>query len=65
MPGMHLRRQGDVRHCQGTLLADWTAVATDGSERGNGTNVFVLRADGLIESVTGFWAPPKPKPSGT
>ncbi len=59
MPGLHLRRRGDVRHCQGTLLVDWVAVGTDGSERGSGTNVFVLRADGLIESVTGFWAPPK------
>ena len=65
MPGLHLRRQGDIRHCQGTLLVDWAAVAADGSERGSGTNVFALRADGLIESVTGFWAPPKPKPTGT
>jgi uncharacterized protein YndB with AHSA1/START domain len=60
MPGMRLRRAGDVRHCQGTLLVDWVAVGPDGSERGSGTNVFVLQPDGLIESVTGFWAVPQP-----
>jgi hypothetical protein len=56
MPGFRLRRAGDVRHCQGTLLADWVAVAPDGQERARGTNVFALDADGRIESVTGFWA---------
>ncbi len=25
MPGMRLERDGDVRHCQGTVLADWIA----------------------------------------
>ncbi len=55
MPGLHLRRQGDVRHCQGTLLVDWVAVGTDGSQRGAGTSVFVLQADGKVDSVTGFW----------
>ena len=56
MPGLQLRRQGDVRHCQGTLLVDWVAVGTDGTQRGAGTNVFVLQADGKVDSVTGFWA---------
>src|SRR6185436_2683682 len=55
MPGMRLTRSGDARHCQGTVLADWTAAGPDGQPRGRGTNVFVLGADGLIESVTGFW----------
>ena len=55
MPGFSLRRSGDVRHCQGTVLADWVAVGADGQERGRGTNVFTLDADGRIESVTGFW----------
>jgi len=55
MPGMRLARSGDARHCQGTVLADWTAAGPDGQPRGRGTNVFVLGADGLIESVTGFW----------
>src|SRR6185295_9079339 len=55
MPGFRLRRAGDVRHCQGTVLAEWVAVAPDGQERARGTNVFALDADGRIESVTGFW----------
>ena len=59
MPGMRLEREGDIRHCQGTVLADWVARATDGSERGRGTNVFALDHTGRIESVTGFWNPPK------
>jgi len=55
MPGLQLRRQGEVRHCQGTLLVDWVADAIDGTERGAGSNVFVLQADGKVDSVTGFW----------
>jgi uncharacterized protein YndB with AHSA1/START domain len=55
MPGMRLQRTGDTRHCQGTVLADWTAIGPDGGARGKGTNVFTLAADGRIESVTGFW----------
>ena len=31
MPGMRLEREGDVRHCQGTVLADWVARAADGT----------------------------------
>ncbi len=58
MPGLRLQRVGAVRHCQGTALGDWVAIAADGEERGRGTNVFVLDADGRIEAVTGFWAPP-------
>ena len=55
MPGMRLTRDGDVRQCQGTVLAAWTATGPDGKERGRGMNVFSLRPDGLIESVVGFW----------
>jgi uncharacterized protein YndB with AHSA1/START domain len=55
MPGMTLRRDGDVRHCQGMVLADWVASSAEGQERGRGTSVFILDADGRIESVTGFW----------
>lgn len=62
MPDMHLTRRGDILHCQGVLLVAWIAVGSDGQERASGTNVFVLQADGLIESVTGFWTPPKPAP---
>ena len=56
MPGMRLERRGDIRHCQWHILADWVAVGGDGQERGRGTNLFVLDADGRIATVTGFWA---------
>jgi uncharacterized protein YndB with AHSA1/START domain len=59
MPGLRMRRSGDVRHCQGTALVDWIASSTDGQERARGTNVFVLGATGRIRSVTGFWAAPR------
>jgi len=55
MPGMRLERQGEVRQCQGVVLADWVARGADGAERGAGTNVFVLGGDGRIQSVTGLW----------
>jgi hypothetical protein len=55
MPGLRLSREGDVRHCQGTVLADWVARGADGQERGRGTNVFVMGPDGLITSVVGLW----------
>jgi hypothetical protein len=55
MPRMRIRREGEIRQCQGTVLADWVARGTDGAERGRGTNVFVFRAAGRIASVTGFW----------
>jgi uncharacterized protein YndB with AHSA1/START domain len=55
MPGFRLARRGEIRHCQGTVLADWTARGADGQERGNGTNVFTLGADGRIAAATGFW----------
>jgi uncharacterized protein YndB with AHSA1/START domain len=55
MPGIRMERQGEVRTCQGTALADWVALAAEGQSRGAGTNVFVFGADGRIRSVTGFW----------
>ena len=56
MPGIRMRRQGDVRHCQGMALVDWTATAPDGAARGRGTNAFVFGPTGQIEWVTGFWS---------
>jgi uncharacterized protein YndB with AHSA1/START domain len=56
MPGLRLERRGDVRQCQGQVLADWAAVGADGQERSRGTNLFVLDADGRVEGVTGFWS---------
>jgi uncharacterized protein YndB with AHSA1/START domain len=58
MPGLRLERAGEVRHCQGTVLADWIARGADGQEKARGTNVFAFDADGRIEDVTGFWGPP-------
>jgi uncharacterized protein YndB with AHSA1/START domain len=56
MPGLRLQRDGNARHCQGVVLAEWTAVGPDGQPRGRGTNVFTLTPDGKVESVTGFWS---------
>jgi len=56
MPGLRITRDGTPRHCQGTVLVDWTAAGPDGQPRGRGTNVFTLAPDGRIEAVTGFWA---------
>lgn len=55
MPGIRFARTGDVRHCQGLAVADWSATSTDGHTRGRGTSVFTLAPDGRIESATGFW----------
>lgn len=55
MPGFRMQRDGSALHCQGTVIADWTAAGPDGQPRGRGTNVFVLAPDGKIESVTGLW----------
>jgi hypothetical protein len=52
MPGIVLSRKGDVRHCQGTVLADWVATAPDGAVRLSGTSVFEFHPDRRIGSVT-------------
>ena len=54
MPGIRMKRTGEIRHCQGVALADWVATGNDGSEKMRGTNVFVLGPTGKIESVTGI-----------
>lgn len=58
MPGMSLERRGEIRQCQGLMLADWVARNADGREMGVGTNLFVFDADGRISEVTGFWTNP-------
>jgi uncharacterized protein YndB with AHSA1/START domain len=50
MPQYKPQRLGEIRHCQGMVLAEWTT-----SEM-KGTHVFIFDADGRIESVTGFTA---------
>lgn len=52
MPGIGLRRRGEIRQCQGTVLADWIAVGSDGKERMSGTSVFVFAPDGRLDSAT-------------
>jgi len=53
MPGIRLRREGDVRQCQGTALADWIAQGGPGPS-GRGTNVFDLSPEGQIARVVGL-----------
>jgi len=53
MPGIRLERRGNVRHCQGTALADWVALGHDDVQVMAGTNVFVFGPDGKFASVTG------------
>jgi hypothetical protein len=53
MPGITLARTGAVRHCQGVVLADWSATKPDGAAVMSGTNVFVLGPDRKFTSVTG------------
>ncbi|HEX5214604.1 MAG TPA: SRPBCC domain-containing protein [Vicinamibacterales bacterium] len=55
MPGMRMARDGNVRHCQGLVLADFTMTGPDGVVKGKGTNVFEFGPDGKILRVTGFW----------
>ena len=58
MPGVTLTRHGEIRHCQGTVLADWIWKKIDGGEFATGTNVFALGPNGLIESAAGFMNAP-------
>jgi uncharacterized protein YndB with AHSA1/START domain len=55
MPGIELKRNGIVRHCQGSVLSDWVAMKGE-KQISHGTNLFQFNADGMIQSVTGFWA---------
>ena len=54
MPGIVLTRQGAVRHCQGTAVADWV-VLRDNAQVAQGTSVFEFDADGRLRRVTGLW----------
>ena len=53
--GSRLERQGGIRQCQGTALADWTLRGADGSASGAGSNVFDLGPDGRITRIVGLW----------
>ena len=56
MPGIELRRRGEGRSCQGTLVMDWDAVGPDEAEKGRGSQVFDFAPDGRIARVVGLWA---------
>ncbi len=56
MPGIRMTRAGNIRHCQGIVLAEWIAQSPDGQARASGTNVFTFGADGRVQSVVGFTA---------
>lgn len=56
MPGIRMTREGDVRHCQWKLLAEWTATG-GGLSGAHGVTLLELDADGRIASITGFWPP--------
>jgi uncharacterized protein YndB with AHSA1/START domain len=60
MPGLRIARDGDIQHCQGTVLANWIARTVDGTERGRGMSVFTFNAHNQIESVIGFWLSSEP-----
>jgi hypothetical protein len=57
MPGIRLERKGAIRHCQGTVLADWVARSKDGQEKSSGTSVFVFAPKLKIECVTSLANP--------
>jgi hypothetical protein len=53
MPGVRLQREGQIRHCQGSVLAEWNAVGS-GTAQASGTNLFTLDQKCRIVSVVGF-----------
>jgi hypothetical protein len=55
MPGLSLAREGVVRQCQGTAIADWVARDPTGQPRARGINVYDLSPDGRLKRVVGFW----------
>ena len=56
MPGLRLQREGDARHCQGTVLADWTAIGPDEAAARPGNERLHADRAGMIDRVvTGFW----------
>ena len=54
MPGIELKRTGEPRHCQGSVLTDWAASNRDGKTLMSGSSVYVFTPDGRIASATSF-----------
>lgn len=57
MPGVGLRRRGEIRQCQGMILAEWVSTSNDGKEVMSGASVFQLGADMRIQSATSLTNP--------
>ena len=55
MPGISMQRDGEPKHCQGTVIVGWTASDPAGTRKAQGTNVIELAPDGRIARVVGFW----------
>lgn len=57
-PGIRFERRGDIRHCQGVVLADWLTHADEGTARLNGTCCFTFNTDNQIEAAINFISSP-------
>jgi len=55
MPGVRVRREGDVNQCQGTAVIRWVVIGPNAAEIGRGMNVCDLAPDGRFARVVGFW----------
>lgn len=55
MPKLAFEQTGAIRHCQGTVLADWVARLPGGEPMARGTNVFELDPTGRFTRVVGLW----------
>jgi hypothetical protein len=64
MPDTRTTGTGEVLHCQGTVLAEWSATGSNGRPKGAGKNVFVFDSEGHIADVTGFWQEATPAGTG-
>ena len=56
MPGLRPEREGAIRQCQGTCIADWVVRAPDGTVKARGSNVFDFAPDRRLARVVGLWA---------
>jgi len=54
MPGFSVKRRGEARHRQGSVLVDWVQAGPGGSPAGEGTGVIEFGAGGRIVRVTMF-----------
>ena len=57
-PGIRFERRGEIRHCQGVVLADWVTQADEGTAQLNGTCCFTFNTDNQIEAAINFISSP-------